>query len=238
MDFSGNSGSSRTHRTHRTGARLLCVVTLLLASSDVCLGQAVAYVGALGGFAILSADAGTQQLEPGLTQSSYAPKNGGALDVFAGAHLHDYFSLQGDFIWNRNSLRMNSSSSVSSAFYQEDRNGSQEAGVVSFLLYFRQRASWIRPYLGVGTGIAHLSSASEGIVAVGGAPQLPPQNFSWTGPVLRTHVGIDLKLIHHLDFRYSFSETVGHNAISKNLAPPGSHGLMNFQNLFGFVFRF
>jgi hypothetical protein len=41
-----------------------------------------------------------------------------------------------------------------------------------------------------------------------------------------------------LGFRYSFSETIGSNAISKNLSPPGSHGLANFQNLFGLVLRF
>ncbi|MGH9642036.1 MAG: hypothetical protein ACRD3Q_06380 [Terriglobales bacterium] len=196
------------------------------------------YVGALGGIATLSGDAGSQQGSQGLNLSSYAPANGGALDAFAGAHLHNYFSVQGDFIWNRNSLRLNSSSSGTGAFYQEDRGSSQTAAIFSFLIYFRRRCSRIRPYLGTGTGVAHLSSTQERIVAMGGGPALPPAKFSSTGAVLRSHVGIDLTVARHLDFRYSFSETIGHNEISKNLSPPGSRHLANFQNLFGFVFRF
>jgi hypothetical protein len=208
----------------------------------ICLRPAFAgglpYAGAIGGIATLSADAGSQSVAPGLKLSSYAPSNGVALDLFAGVDLHQYFSVQGDFIWNRNALLLNSSSSPTGAFYQEVRNSSQEAGIVSFLLYFRRRSSRVRPYLAVGTGIAHLSSRNEHIVAVGGAPSLPPAEFSWTGPVLRTHVGIDLRLIRNLAFRYSFSETIGQNEISKNLSPPGPRGLANFQNLFGFVVRF
>ena len=196
------------------------------------------YAGALGGIATLSADAGSRRVAQGLNLSSYAPANGGALDVFVGAQLHNYFSVQGDFIWNRNSLRLNSSSSSSGDFYQEDRGSSQKAAIFSFLLYFRGQSSRIRPYLAVGTGIAHLSSASDRLVASAGSPSVPPANFTASGAVLRAHVGIDLTLIRKLDFRYSFSETIGSNEISKHLSPPGSRGLANFQNLFGFVVRF
>jgi len=55
--------------------------------------------------------------------------------------------------------------------------------------------------------------------------------------VFRSHVGIDLRLTGKLDFRYSFSEFIGHNELSKRLSPPGSSALKNFQNLFGFVVR-
>jgi len=55
--------------------------------------------------------------------------------------------------------------------------------------------------------------------------------------VFRSHVGIDLRLTEKLDFRYSFSEFIGHNELSKRLSPPGSSALKNFQNLFGFVVR-
>jgi hypothetical protein len=55
---------------------------------------------------------------------------------------------------------------------------------------------------------------------------------------LRSHVGIDVKLSTRLSFRYSFSETISGNPISRSLTPPGLRGLMNFQNLFGFVSRF
>lgn len=202
-----------------------------------CLAGVVPYAGTMGGIATLSADGGSQSLQQGLNLSSYAPANGGALDVFGGAQLHNYFSLQGDFIWNRNSLRLRSSSTTG-AFYEEDRSSSQEAAIFSFLLYFRGRSSRIRPYLGIGTGIAHLSSTSDRLVASEGTPPVPPAHFSSTAAVLRTHVGIDLTLRGKLDFRYSFSETIGSNEISKNLSPPGSRGLANFQNLFGLVVRF
>jgi hypothetical protein len=52
---------------------------------------------------------------------------------------------------------------------------------------------------------------------------------------LRPHVGIDLRLSRRLSFRCSFSETISGNPISPSLTPPGRRGLMNFQNLFGFV---
>lgn len=218
--------------------RPLALQGLLLLSLKPSFAQVAPYAGAVGGIATLSADAGSRQVGQGLSLSSYAPSNGGALDLFAGADVHDYFSLQGDFVWNQNKLRLNSSSSATGAFYQEDRSSSQMAGIVSLLIYFRRRSSRIRPYLAVGTGIAHLSSTTEQVVASGSAPSLPPQEFSSTGPVLRTHVGIDLRLVRRLAFRYSFSETIGHNEISKQLSPPGSRGLANFQNLFGFALRF
>src|ERR1051325_8550818 len=155
--------------------------------------QAVPYAGVLGGIATLSADAGSGPAINGLRLSSYAPANGGALDVFFGAHLHNYFSVQGDFVWNKNDLQLNSTASDGS-FYQEDRSSSQQAAIFSFLLYFRKIQSRVRPYLSVGTGFAHLASTSERLVAVGGTPSLPPKEFSSNGPVLRTHVGIDLSL--------------------------------------------
>jgi len=220
--------------------RPLALQALLLLLLKLSFARVVPYAGAVGGIATLSADAGSQQLGQGLNLSSYAPSNGGALDLFAGADVYNYFSLQGDFVWNQNKLRLNSSSSATGAFYQEDRSSSQKAGIVSLLIYFRRRSSRVRPYVAVGTGIAHLSSTTERVVGSGGVPPppLPPPEFSWTGPVLRTHVGIDLRLIHRLAFRYSFSETIGHNEISKRLSPPGSRGLANFQNLFGFALRF
>ena len=42
----------------------------------------------------------------------------------------------------------------------------------------------------------------------------------------------------HLNFRYSFSETISANPISPSLTPPAQRGLANFQNLFGLVYRF
>ena len=220
---------------HRRAVRHVLVIFFFLTSGLTVSAQVTPYVGVLGGIATLSGDAGSQATTQGLNLSSYAPANGGAINAFAGLHLHDYFSVQANFIWNRNKLRLNSASSGTGASYQEDRNSSQEAGVLDFLVYFRRRSSWVRPYLGTGVGVIHLSSTQTGLISSQGSPVLPPSHFSSTGPVFRSHVGIDLRLTHKLDFRYSFSEFIGHNEISQHLSPPASGSLKNFQNLFGFV---
>lgn len=221
---------------HRTKVRKYVAAVCFLTSVSVC-AQVTPYVGVIGGVATLSGDGGSQRTATGLSLSSYSPTNGGALNAFAGLDLHNYFSLQGNFIWNRNSLQLNSVSSNGS-FYQEDRGSSQEAGVLDFLIYFRAKNSRIRPYLGTGAGITHFTSELERVVASGAAPVLPPNQFSHTGAVFRSHVGIDMRIRGKLSFRYSFSEMIGHNPISHQLSPPGPRGLKNFQNLFGFVTRF
>jgi hypothetical protein len=160
------------------------------------------------------------------------------LNVFAGLQLHDYFSVQANYIWNQNDLLLSSTTSGSNTFYQQSRTSTQNAFVADFLLYFRARHSRIRPYLGAGAGVVHLSSSQRRLVASGGNPVLPPATFSSTGPVFRSHVGIDVRLNARFDFRYSFSETIGSNEISKQLSPPAPRRLANFQNLFGFVTRF
>jgi hypothetical protein len=222
---------------HRTGVRCTVLVYFLFTSLSGW-AQVRPYAGVIGGIATLSADGGSQPIAGGLSLSSYAPANGGALNIFVGADLHNYFSVQGNFIGNRNSLHLNSASSVSGTFYQEDRSSSQRAAVLDFLIYFRKRSSRIRPYLGTGGGVVYLSSTLERLVAVGGSPSLPPTRFSSTGPVFRSHVGIDIRIWKRLSFRYSFSELISRNPISKELSPPGPRGLANFQNLFGFVTRF
>ena len=214
---------------------LICLLTILFSPAAA---QPTTYVGAIGGIATLSADAGSRGTAQALSLSSYAPANGGALNVFAGVHLHNYFGVQVNYIWNENDLVLNSSSSGTGTFYQASRTSSQNSGIFDFLIYFRRRGSRIRPYLGTGVGVIHLNSTREKLIASSGAPALPPSTFSSTGPVFRSHVGIDLRLARKLDFRYSFSEMIGHNEISKHLAPPAPRGLANFQNLFGFVVRF
>jgi len=191
----------------------------------------------MGGIAVLSADAGSQARNAGLNLSSYAPANGGALDLFAGVHVKNYFALQLDYIRNSNDLRLNSAASNSSTFYQQDRNSTHQAAMFDAMIYFRRSSSRIRPYLGTGVGVVHLSSRAGHLIASGGAPSLPPAEFSSSSPAFRAHVGIDLRLTRRLDFRYSFSDTIGSNEISKHLSPPGPRGLENFQNLFGFVVR-
>ncbi len=94
---------------------------------------------------VLSADAGSRTTSGGLNLSSYAPANGGALDLFAGVNTRNYFTLQMDYIRNGNDLRLNSTSSDSATFYQEDRKSSQQAVMFNAMIYFRRTDSRIRP---------------------------------------------------------------------------------------------
>ena len=48
-------------------------------------------------------------------------------------------------------------------------------------------------------------------------------------------MGLDLTLGRGWRVRYSFSESVSGNPISRQLSPPGQRNLANFQNLFGVV---
>lgn len=215
-------------------------VYVVIASLSVKIASAeiAPYAGAIGGVATISADAASQPVGSGLSSSSYSPSNGGAVNVFAGVYLHNYFALQANYIWNENNLLLSSTSSESNAFYQESRSSSQQAAIADFLIYFRRTGSRIRPYLGTGGGFSHLSSTQQRVLSESGNPTLPPSSFRANSPLFRSHVGIDLRVARRVDFRYSFSEMIGRNDISKHLSPPASRGLANFQNLFGFVFRF
>jgi len=213
-------------------------IFLVVLSGSFVSAQVKSYVGVIGGISTLSADAGARASSSGLSLSGYSPQNGGALNVFAGLHLHNYFSVQANYIRNQNDLVLSSTSSSSSAFYQQARTSSQQAAILDFLIYFRHRASRIRPYLGTGGGVMHLSSTATSVLRSNGIPALPPASFSGTRPVFRSHVGIDIRLASRLDFRYSFSESLSKNDISQHLSPPAPRRLANFQNLFGFVFRF
>jgi hypothetical protein len=198
------------------------------------------YAGAAGGFAILSADGRSQVGTTSAAVSQYKPETGSALNLFVGRHLSDYLSVQGNYLWNGNDLVLTAASfsSNSQAAYQESRTSSQHSFITDLLVYFRDRESWVRPYLSAGVGCVHLSSTQRRVDSLSGGAVLPPWKFSDTVPGLRVAVGADLKLRHGWKFRYSFSETMSPNAISDQLSPPGQGSLKNFQNLFGFVMSF
>jgi hypothetical protein len=219
-------------RLHRSVFLLLSLPACrIAAASDL-------YAGLIGGVSTLSADAGSQSTAQGLSLSAYSPQNGGALNVFGGAHLHNYFSLQANYIWNRNDLILSSTSTAADNFYEQARTSAQSAFVLDGLVYFRRRSSRIRPYLGTGAGIVYLSSTATQLVRAGAAASPPPAEFRSTRPVFRSHVGIDLRIRGPLNFRYSFSESIGKNDISRHLSPRAPRRLANFQNLFGFSIGF
>jgi Outer membrane protein beta-barrel domain len=199
----------------------------------------VVYVGALFGVSALSADARSVTTGTNAEVSLYSPSNGLALNVFGGVHVAQYFSIQGNWMWNGNDLELVSSRTgpIVGGFYRQQRRSTQHAVVLDGLIYFRRLESAIRPYLGTGVSLLHFSSrdvlesSSQGLMA-------PSDEIASTHVGLRSHVGIDMRLTRRLWFRYSFSETISANPISPSLTPPGTRGLMNFQNLFGFITRF
>jgi len=196
------------------------------------------FIGALVGMSALQADAEADGVPPNIRASLYAPKLGPALDLFAGWHLADYFSVQVDYIWNRNDLRLVSSvvAEGDARGYEQHRDSAQHAVVADTLVYFRNRDSRIRPYLGTGLVIVRFASDATGVTEGGLAP--PPDRVTETHLAVRSHVGIDVALTSAFSLRYSFSETIGGNPISPLLTPSGHRALANFQNLFGGLVRF
>src|ERR1051326_4753938 len=84
---------------------MLRVARALLLTCNSLLGQDL-YAGALGGISTLSAD-GRAFLTPTVSSTSlYKPENGPSLNLFAGIHLRDYLSIQGNYVWNRNDVTL------------------------------------------------------------------------------------------------------------------------------------
>jgi outer membrane protein with beta-barrel domain len=198
------------------------------------------YAGALGGLSTLSADARSVIGLQGASFSLYKPENGAAATLFLGRHLTDYLSLQADYGWNRNDLTLSATtaSPQGQTLYQEARDSSEQSFLGNLLLYFRNRRSWARPYLSVGTGIVRLQSRELRLSALVGTPTLPPPEFISAAAALRVAVGIDMSIHGRWAFRYTFSETIRSNPISARLSPPGQRNLATFENLFGIVKTF
>lgn len=202
--------------------------------------RAQLYAGAFVGISTLSSDARSLLSSNTSSFSLYDPKNGPMLAFVLGNHLSDYFSLQAEYVWNRNSLTFTSStfSSGSRAEYQESRSSFQHSVFGDVLVYFHNRKSRLRPYLSVGAGVVHLSSSKQQVSQLLGAPELPPLEFASNVFALRVPVGMDVNLGNGWALRYTFSETLSENPISDRLSPPGQHSLKNFENLFGVVKQF
>jgi hypothetical protein len=221
-------------------AALSTAMWILATADGNAQGERRMYIGGLFGVSTLSGDARTVTTETSALASLYKPENGPALNLFVGAHLWRFVTVQGNYIWDRNDLRLFSSASVPagrSVFYEQPRDSSQHAFVADALVYFRALGSGVRPYLGAGLAVIRFRSSAAGPAIVNGfAP--PAGDIESTDVALRSHVGIDFALGRAWSFRYSFSETIGGNPISPHLMPPGERGLANFQNLFGMVRSF
>ena len=197
------------------------------------------FAGGVFGISTLSADGRSATAAPDISVSLYKPENGPALNVFAGLHLAEYFSVQANWMWNRNDVALVSSfaSPQRGGFFEQHRRSHQHVLDVDGLIYFRRLDSAVRPYL--GTGLAVIRFTSDAIISSASSGLEPPAvAIASTRIGLRSHVGIDVSLSDRLSFRYSFSETISGNPISSSLTPPGERRLANFQNLFGLLGRF
>jgi hypothetical protein len=214
--------------------RSICALSLLVLGGCAT-RQSTPFAGALAGIATLSADARAIVTGTTADASLYKPENGPAVNLLTGVHMNDYFSVQANYIWNRNTVTAASirASDAGATFFEERRTSTQHAFIGDALLYFRNHESWARPYLSAGVGLVRLESSATVLLAIRGGPQRPPETFASTAPALRVAVGIDLGAARGWSFRYSFSETISRNAVSTRLSPPAQRNLANFQNLFG-----
>ena len=138
------------------------------------------------------------------------------MNIAVGYHFNDWVSAQADYSWNRNLLIV--SQLAGTSFSQSENTRGQNAVAVEAMLYFRPRASRLRPYLSAGPAVVSLL------------------NERTSG--LRVAVGMDVSLHRGWGLRYSFSEMMSSNPFAKALDPPAAGKLMNFQNLFGVVKTF
>src|SRR5262245_6014937 len=108
-------------------------VLVLVAALSVTAVPAVAqnerrnFAGGLFGMSSLSADARSVTDGSSAATSLYEPANGVSLNVFAGVHLAQYFSVQADWIWNQNDLTLTSSflTPQRGGFYEQRRHSHQ-----------------------------------------------------------------------------------------------------------------
>nr|MBA3298161.1 outer membrane beta-barrel protein [Acidobacteriota bacterium] len=151
------------------------------------------YAGALAGISTLSADARSEITPGGVQVSFYKPENGPALNLLFGLHVHEYLTVQANYIWNRNDLTLASvrTTASGSSFYEQPRTSSQRAIVGDLLVYFRERRSVVRPYLSAGLGVVRLETKSGGQGRVGNAVP-PPAGLQANRALLRVAVGIDV----------------------------------------------
>ena len=219
---------------------VVIVVLLWIGAPSTAVAQSPRwYAGAALGVSALSADGRSVSMPPRASLSLYKPENGLALNTFAGIHLAEYFSVQANYMWNRNDLTLVASALTadSGGFYEQRRRSAQHAMVADGLIYFRRRDSAIRPYLATGLSVFRFTSGTV-VSSVSNNLSAPLQEIASTRIALRSSVGVDIALSRAVSLRYTFSETISRNPISPHLMPMGERRLGNFQNLIGVVAHF
>ena len=218
-------------RNSRALATLVFRFALPFVLGRVLSAQSGLFVGAMGGVATLSADARAVIAGGSSTAGLYKPENGATAQVFGGIHFNDWISAEGNYVWNRNRLTL--TSAAGAAFYQQERDSSQQGLSGDLMVYFRGRASRLRPYLAIGGGFIRFATSERATVVSSPAVVVPPAHFTSTAAAVRFPVGIDVALTRGWRLRYSFTETIRGNPISPRLTPPGQRNLAVYQNLVG-----
>ena len=155
----------------------IVVVTLVAVLPRASAAQDTDYfVGAMAGVATLSGDPSSVVTTDDFAVSMYKPENGPSVNLLLGAHLREFVAVQANYIWNRNDITLFSAVATggSNRFYQQPRTSSQHALVGDVLVYFRDRASRVRPYLSGGLGVVRLKSARRGTPIDAGLPAPAP----------------------------------------------------------------
>ena len=152
--------SSRSSLPSAARIAVLTVAIELIASPVAAQSDPRLFAGGLFGVSTLSADGRSVTTGSDAALSLYKPENGLAVNLFAGAHLAEYFSVQANWMWNRNDVTLVSSfvTPHGGGFYEQRRHSRQHAVVVDGLVYFRRRDSRFVPYLGTGLSLLHFSS--------------------------------------------------------------------------------
>jgi hypothetical protein len=192
---------------------------VLLGAAATILHAQPRYFGGLGtGIATLSGDARAEVGAGGGATSLYDAKNGLLVQVFGGRHWNDYLSAQGGYTWNRSDVTITSSlAGPRPAFRQDTVQIDLHQASADLMLYFRDRRSWVRPYLSGGFAVARFTGIES------------------TKAGLRAAAGIDLVHRSGWGFRYCFVETLSGNPLAERMQPRGRKKLMNFQNVFGLL---
>lgn len=191
------------------------------------------FVGGGPGVAVLSGGSGAVVGPAAASISNYEPKIGAQAHVFGGWNPWEYISLQGAWSFNRNALTFNST--AANGFYRQERKSSQQNAGADLMLYFRERKSFVRPFLSAGVNYMWFKSTPTEVVAASG-PLLPPPMYSDRAFGFRVAAGTDLVHRNGWGFRYAFMEHLQQrNVIGLRLTPRAPGQLMNFQHLFGII---
>src|SRR5262249_22060018 len=94
----------RMMRTSIGPALLLCLVCKVADAQS----RPRMFAGVAAGIATLAADARSEIASSEADVSLYKPENGPALNIFAGSHVHEFLTVQGNYVWNRNDVTLTS----------------------------------------------------------------------------------------------------------------------------------